>query len=120
MQFDSSQPIYIQIVDQIKRELLIGTLKAGDKIAPVRELALSYEVNPNTMQKALAELEREGYLYSERTAGRYVTKEATQIAKLREELPQTLTRQFVADMQALQLTPDEILKHLQHYLKEKP
>ena len=64
--FNNESPIYLQIVDAIKMQIAQGTLKPGDQVPAVRELALTAGVNPNTMQKALSELEREGVLYSQR------------------------------------------------------
>ena len=66
-------PIYLQIIEKIKAKIISGEWRAGDRVPPVRELSLSFGVNPNTMQRSLSELEREGLLYSERTAGRFVT-----------------------------------------------
>ena len=71
--FNDEQPIYQQIISQIKERIVAGEWKAGSKLKSVRELALEAGVNPNTMQKALAELEREGLVYSQRTAGRFVS-----------------------------------------------
>ena len=68
--FNNESPIYLQIVDAIKMQIAQGILKPGDQVPAVRELAVTAGVNPNTMQKALSELEREGVLYSQRTAGR--------------------------------------------------
>lgn len=79
-------PIYSQIIEHIKLRIAIGELKAGDKLLPVRELAAEAAVNPNTMQKALAELERQGFVYSQRTSGRFITEEIDKIKTLRETL----------------------------------
>ena len=68
--FSNDVPIYLQIMEHFKVQIASGKLEVGDKIPPVRELALEAGVNPNTMQKALSELEREGYLESQRTSGR--------------------------------------------------
>ena len=67
-----NMPIYVQIMNRVREAIAAGELKPGDKIASVRDLAADFEVNPNTMQRALTELEREGLLLSERTQGRYV------------------------------------------------
>ena len=66
--FNDSTPIYQQIMEHIKLSIAVGEYNAGEKLMAVRELAALAEVNPNTMQKALSELEREGLLYSQRTS----------------------------------------------------
>ena len=101
MDFDNNQPIYLQIMADFKRKLTRGALQPGGAVAPVRELALAYGVNPNTMQKALSELERAGYLRSERTAGRAVTDDAALIERLRDDERGAAVRRFVDEMRAL-------------------
>ena len=76
--FSNDVPIYLQIMEHFKVQIASGKLEVGDKIQPVRELALEAGVNPNTMQKALSELEREGYLESQRTSGRFVADRGKQ------------------------------------------
>ena len=71
--FDSERPIYLQIIDFIKNQIINGTLKSGDKIPSVRELALTFKVNPNTIVKALYFLETEKLIYTDRTNGKFVT-----------------------------------------------
>ena len=71
--FDNERPIYIQLVERLRKEIVSGKLKAGERLPSVRELALTTRVNPNTMQKALVELENEGLVYTERTNGKFVT-----------------------------------------------
>ena len=72
--FDNNVPIYIQLVEYIKIYLISGVFKSGEKLPSVREFATTFKVNPNTMQKALAELESLDLIYTERTNGKYVTK----------------------------------------------
>ena len=93
--FNNESPIYLQIVDAIKMQIAQGTLKPGDQVPAVRELAVTAGVNPNTMQKALAELEREGVLYSQRTAGRFVADREAGGGSLREELSKKHIQAYV-------------------------
>lgn len=109
--FDPALPIYMQIMDKFKRLILSGALSPGEKVPPVRELALKLGVNPNTLQRAMSELEREGLLYTERTAGRFVTNDSALIAALREELLAQVVREFLEELTALGCTPAEA-KHL--------
>ena len=78
--FNDDRPIYIQLVEMLRIQIVSGKLKKGERIPSVRELALTARVNPNTMQKALAELEDEGLIYTERTNGKYVTEDGTEYA----------------------------------------
>ena len=73
--FDNNIPIYIQLLEYLKIYLMSGVFKSGDKLPSVREFATTFKVNPNTMQKALAELENMKLIYTERTNGKYVTKD---------------------------------------------
>lgn len=82
---EENMPIYVQIMNKVREAIASGELSPGDRIASVRELASEFEVNPNTMQRALTELEREGLLISERTMGRFVTKDRELISELRKK-----------------------------------
>ena len=115
--FNNESPIYLQIMDVIRLRVLQGQLKPGDKIASVRELAAEAGVNPNTMQKALSELEREGILSSQRTSGRFVADEAKDMSSMRNEAGLKHLSVFVKGMRDLGYTDDEILKRLDEYLK---
>ena len=80
-ELDSDRPIFIQIVERIQMEIISGKYSPGDKLPSVRDLAAVAAVNPNTMQKALTELERTGLVYSQRTSGRFITEDAKMIEK---------------------------------------
>ena len=84
--FRNGIPIYTQIIDEMTMRIASGAYKPGDKVPAVRELAMDAGVNPNTMQRALAELERRGLVYSERTSGRFITNEESVLKDLREDL----------------------------------
>ena len=83
--FDNNIPIYIQLLDYLKIYLISGVFKAGDKLPSVRDFATTFKVNPNTMQKALTELEDMNLIYTERTNGKYVTKDAKLIESVKDE-----------------------------------
>lgn len=108
MSFNPEIPVYIQIVDLFHQRLCTGDLKPGDKIQPVRELALNLKVNPNTLQKALAELEREGLLYTERTTGRFVTTDKEAVETMKVKVTEKAVRKFIEEMRALGYTIEEI------------
>lgn len=84
--FRDGIPIYTQIIDEMTMRIASGAYEPGDKLPSVRDLAVDAGVNPNTMQRALAELERRGLVYSERTSGRFVTKDEGVLSGLHEEL----------------------------------
>lgn len=110
--FSSSTPIYLQIMDMIRQAVITGTWPSGSKIASVRDLALEYGVNPNTVQRALSELEREGLLCAERTAGRFVTTDEDLIRKLRDAEAARQIDQFQQQMAALGYPAEEVLRLL--------
>ena len=102
---NQNQPIYMQIMDKIRAAIVSGELQPGQKMAPVRELAEDFGVNPNTMQRALAELEREGLLNTERTSGRFVTKD---VVLIEQETGEAVVREFFCQMRALGFTKGQV------------
>lgn len=98
---NSDRPIFMQIIEKIQMDIISGLYRPGDKLPSVRELAQEASVNPNTMQKALSELERTGLVYSQRTSGRFITEDITMIEKLKSELAKEIVTQFLENMQKL-------------------
>jgi len=111
--FDNERPIYVQLVEKIKLEIISGKLKAGERIPAVRELALTTKVNPNTMQKALMELENEGLIYTERTNGKFVTTNIKLVEKLKNELAKEKAINYLKDMNDIGINNQEAIKYLQ-------
>ena len=111
--FNGGAPIYTQIVDAVKLAIVSGELPPGARLQGVRELALEAGVNPNTMQRALSELEREGLVYSVRTAGRYVTGDDAAIQEVRRELAGGYAAAFLTAMERLGMEKSEIIKLLE-------
>lgn len=111
--FDNERPIYIQLVEMLRKEIVSEKLKAGERLPSVRELALTARVNPNTMQKALAELENEGLVYTERTNGKFVTNNKELIEKIKKELAEEKVNNFLNDMQNIGITYEEAVIYLQ-------
>ncbi|WP_425755149.1 GntR family transcriptional regulator [Ihubacter sp. rT4E-8] len=101
-------PIYMQIMDRIRAAIVSGELRPGAKVATVRELAEDFGVNPNTMQRALSELEREGLLISERTSGRFVTHNRAVIDTVRRDAAQKIVGEFLQKMKELGFTREQI------------
>ncbi len=100
-QFRDDAPIYTQLIVQIEELLVSGALTPGQRLPSVRDLAAEAGVNPNTMQRALTELERRGLLYSQRTTGRFVTEDGDMIKSLQERLALTEIRAFLERMEKL-------------------
>ena len=106
---DSDRPIFIQILERIRMNIISGKYKPGEKLPSVRELAAEAAVNPNTMQRAFAELERTGLVYSKRTCGRFITEDQDMIELLKEDIAKEKIRLFLESMQQLGYGKDQIL-----------
>ena len=112
-QLRGDRPIYQQLMERLTEQSVSGQLGAGEKVPPVRELAAEAGVNPNTMQRALADLEREGLMYTNRTSGRYVTEDKMLIQKVREQIASDRIAEFMAGMNQLGFTEQEIVDLLE-------
>ena len=110
--FNNSVPIYLQIVSEIKKRIVSGKLIPGERIPSVRELALTYKVNPNTMQKALIELEENGLIKTERTNGKFVTEDENIINKIKNDYADNLTQNYLSEMISLGITKQEIKERI--------
>ena len=111
--FDNNVPNYIQLVQSIKIYLISGVFKSGEKLPSVREFATTFKVNPNTMQKALVELESLDLIYTERTNGKYVTKDEKLIEKLKDEYALTLAKIYFQGMKKIGLSKADSIKYLE-------
>lgn len=109
---DSDRPIYAQLVELIKTDIVSGVYSPGARLPSVRELAATAAVNPNTMQKAFAELERTGLIITMRTSGRIVTEDTTMINETRKELAMEQVNQFLTQMSKLGFDTNEIIELL--------
>lgn len=99
--FRNDQPIYAQLIDQITQAILSGAIAPGERLPAVRELAAQAGVNPNTMQRAMAQLESTGLIYAQRTAGRFVTQDTQIITAAREQLAGQRIAEFLRSMEEL-------------------
>ena len=116
--FDNERPIYVQLVEIIRVQIVSGKLKKGERLPSVRELAIMMKVNPNTMQKALAELENENLIYTERTNGKFVTEDEKQIGKVKKELAKEKVRTYLSSMKKIGIHFEEAIDYLQKYGKD--
>ncbi|URN92480.1 MAG: GntR family transcriptional regulator [Candidatus Pristimantibacillus lignocellulolyticus] len=118
IEFDNNLPIYIQIMNYIKKQIITGHLKPGDKILSVRELATELQINPNTIQRTFQELEREMIVETKRGLGRYVTSEETKIMEIKKDMARDLLDHFIQGMQELGFDNVDIVKIVTHAVDE--
>ena len=111
--FDNNIPIYIQLLEYMKIYLISGVFKCGEKLPSVRDFSTTFKVNPNTMQKALAELESMNLIYTERTNGKFVTKDKKIIEKLKDEYAITLAKSYFEGMKKIGLGKADSIKYLE-------
>lgn len=117
MEFSNERPIYLQIMDLIIQQILSKQLLPGAKIPAVRSLALELETNPNTVQRALQELERETILYTQRGKGRFVTENQELLARLAANQRKELMEEYLKKMQEIGIEPKAALQQLQTYIE---
>lgn len=116
---DADRPVYTQLVEKIQMQIVSGQYPPGGRLPSVRELAMVAAVNPNTMQKALSELERTGLVITQRTNGRTVTEDADLICNIREQLAKETINELFAKMTALGFTEQEAIDLIQKIYKGK-
>lgn len=119
MRFDTNKALYLQIADELRRRVINGRLAPGEQIMPVRQFAAELGVTPNTLQRAFQELEREGLLYTDRTSGRFVTKEEELLRKLKKESIRQTLEDFITLMEKAGFDDAEIPEILENYIKER-
>jgi GntR family transcriptional regulator len=117
--FESTKPIYLQIMDLIKKEIATGKLPPGSQMASVRELAMQYQVNPNTVQRALSELEREGLVKSDRTIGRFINDQGEMVKTLKNQMIEEVIGDFIKKTSELNIEENEICSLIENYLSRE-
>ena len=110
LKFNDKMPIYLQIMDIIKMDIVIGNLKSNDKLPSVREMATNLKVNPNTLQRSYQELERLGIVYTQRGTGTFVGEEKNMVDDLKKEMAKEVIESFILRMKSLGFTSNEIIK----------
>lgn len=111
--FDNDRPIYIQLVEQLKLYIVSGILPLGSRLPSVREFAIQTQVNPNTMQKALIELENQNLIFTERTNGKFVTNNQELIENVKKELAIQKVQTYLEDMKKLGISKKDAIRYLQ-------
>ena len=112
-ELSAQRPIWSQLVEQIQLRIVTGRYPAGSRLPSVRELAADACVNPNTMQRALSQLEADGLVCSQRTSGRFVTEQEETIMELKKTLAKNLVRDFLTRIEALGYTAKEAAQLLE-------
>ena len=115
---DSPVAIYRQLIEYYRYEIASGRIKPGERLDSIRNIALQFKVNPNTVQKALVELERDGLVHTHRTNGKFVTEDQTIIDGLHHNLVAHMSEEVVKRMKDLNATPDEVLDEVRRMWKE--
>lgn len=110
--FQTDTPIYLQVVEEVKGKILGGQLHAGEKLESVREMASRLEVNPNTIQRAFLELERQGFIVTQRAVGRFVSTDTDFIEACRKKEIYETIQQFVDEMKSYGMTKNDIIEYL--------
>jgi len=114
----SDRPIYTQLLEELKRRIVSGYYQPGEKLLPVRELAQEAKVNPNTMQKALSELERQNLVFAVRTTGRYITEDTVLIEETKKEFASSHIQVYYKEMKALGYEKSSMIQLLSDYEEE--
>ena len=113
----SDRPVFIQIIEKLKLDIITGVYKPGDKLPSVRDLAGEAAVNPNTMQRAFSELERDGLVYTMRTSGRFITEDITMIQGLKEQMAINAIAEFLSNMERLGFNKEDAISLLNETVK---
>lgn len=116
MNFNNHVPIYIQIIELIKRDIILGNRKPGEKLDSVREYALALKVNPNTVQKAYQEMEREGFAFTQRGIGRFIVEDSKIVTQLMQEISSEIISEYITKMHEIGYDNKEILERLEETL----
>ncbi len=118
MDFDTRIPIYLQIMEKIKKDIVFGSIEIGEKLPSVRVMANKLKVNVNTVQRVYQELEREGITFTERGKGSFIAEDKEMVDKLKDKMASDLLENFVNGMEELGYSHENILNNLSNYMKE--
>ena len=116
--FDTSVPVYLQIAETVRRRIVSGEYERGSQLPSVRDLAVEAAVNPNTVQRAFSELEREGLVYTQRTSGRYITADQELISRCRSRTAAAFIDSFLQSMERIGIPKEQLPDELKKYVKE--
>ena len=112
--FDNERPIYVQLVEQIRLKIVSGEYKKNEKLPSVRDFAVEAKANPNTVQRALVELEKEGLIYTESTSGKFVTNDERKLYDIKDNIIKCKVSCLISDMELLGIKKEEVIKYLKN------
>lgn len=115
-EFKNDRPIYAQILEHMELDILSGKYSPGEKVPSVRELAADAAVNPNTMQRAMVELERRGFVYTERTNGRFITENMDMLQDVKKRIAEEYIGEFVDKMKKIGYSEEEVKNLMQNHM----
>ena len=119
LRYENDRPIYLQVIEDISRRLIQGELALGEKLPSVRELAVQYQINPNTASRVYKEMESQGLCYTRRGMGTFITEDSGMIKTLQKEMAENCLDTFLQGMQAIGISLDEMIQLLrERYAKE--
>ena len=116
--FTNDKPVYVQIIDELMSRIASGVYQPGERIPSVRDLAEEARVNPNTMQRALAEIERSGYIISLRTSGRFITEDSELIAQLSDQRADEVIGSFCETIRKIGISPEQAIEMIHQYFAQ--
>lgn len=117
--FSDKSPIYLQIMNLVKQDVVVGKLVSGEKLLSVREMAEKYSVNPNTVQRVYQELERENVIFTQRGMGTFVTQDSRKIEEIKNGMAEELVISFLRGMERLGFSGEETVKVLQTHIDKE-
>ncbi len=118
MKFNNHVPIYLQIIDLIKKDIILGSKVPGEKLPSVRELAIEMKVNPNTVQKTYQEMERKELAFSKRGIGTFIIDRKSLVPELMAEMSTSIIDDFISKMHDIGYSNDEIIKQIEDSVKQ--
>lgn len=113
MEYNPALPIYLQVANSIKRDIVTGRLELGARLPSVRDLAVAYTINPNTVSRVYKELEMEDVCFTRRGMGTFVTWDSEKVKNMKREMAGTLIYEFLEGMKQLGFTQEEAIKVLE-------
>ncbi|PUU95186.1 GntR family transcriptional regulator [Halanaerobium sp.] len=117
--FNAAYPIYEQVIEEIKKELVRGELRPGEKLPSQRKLAKKIEVNPNTVQRAYREMEQRGLVETKRGRGTFIKDDEQVMIEIRKDMAETAVKEFIDEMISLGFKQDDIIEKINNNLKRR-
>ena len=118
MVYNAAAPIYLQVINDLKKKMVKGELKPGEKMPASRELAVMYKVNQNTAARIYREMELEGYCFTKGGIGTCVSEEENMFENVKKEMAEKLLENFMREMGDLGFAKTDILSQIEDYEEE--